>query len=472
MVAIITDKIKQQLIDGIIQSIEDSDGTGDLLNHYYIGIGRSEQWNATDTVPLPVNSNREERLFRYSLQSVKAVEAYSYVVPRRNWISNTTYRSYDDNVDKLNDPTLYSYYVINSTNDVYICVRQGVDANGLPTPSIFEPTSRSVQVEKKDDGYVWKYMYTISTADATAFLSANFMPVKYIDSALDTDPYYTQYLVKQAAVQKPKQILGFKVTNPGSGYTSSVVNTINTGNQIVIRGDNIRPAKARLVRSSTNTITSVEIQDSGTSGTITDGLAFGSGYNNATVVIPAPTSGTTATAIPVFGPAQGLGYNPVKDLQATAIMFNIRPNDDVDGTFVVGNDYRQIGLIKNPTLADSELAFTGTSGLALPRLRLPSGTSATFVNDALISADSAQGYVDFYDTTNKIVWYHQTEATGFIPFTSGSTLTGGTVSVVIDSALPAQVDALSGEILYIDNRSVAIERTSGQTEDIKIVIQL
>lgn len=466
MVAIITDKIKQQLIDNIIQSIEDSDGNGDPVNYYYIGIGRSEEWDSIDASPVPINSNREERLFRYSLQSMKAIEAYSYVVPRRNWISNTTYRAYDDNVDKLNDPQLYSYYVINSTNDVYVCVRQGTDANGLPTPSVYEPTSRTVQVEKKDDGYIWKYMYTISVADATSFLSANFMPVKYVDSADALDPYYTQYLVKQAAADTPKQILGFKVVNPGSGYTAGNVNTINTGNQITIRGDNTRVAKARLVRTSTNTISAVEVQDSGA------GLAFGAGYDKATVVIPAPTSGTTATAIPVFGPADGLGYNPVKDLQSTAIMFNIRPNDTVGGTFQIGNDYRQIGLIKNPTTPNSTTLFTASSGIALNRLQLPGAASVTFTNDATISADSAQGYVDYYDTVNKIVWYHQTEATGFTPFVASTTLTGGSSPVNIDSCLLPDVDPLSGKILYIDNRSVAIERTPNQTEDIKIVIQL
>jgi hypothetical protein len=469
MVAIITDKIKQQLIASIFADIQDSAAA---RGRYYIGISRAEQWNDSDIASVPANSNREERLFRYSLQSVKAVEAYSYVVPRKNWVSNTTYKAYDDNVDKISDPQSYSYYVINQTNDVYVCVRQGVDANGLPTPSIFEPTSRTIQVERKNDGYVWKYLYTISTADATNFLSANFMPVKYVDTAISTDPYYSQFLVKEAAAARPKQILGFKVVNGGSGYTLSNVNTINSGNQIVVRGTSTRTAKAQLVRNSSNVITSVQLQDSGTSGGANDGLATGAGYNNATVVIPAPTTGTTATAIPIFGPPRGLGFNPVIDLQATAIMFNIRPNDNVDGNFIVGNDYRQIGLIRSPLIADSAAAFTATSGRALKQLKLPSATSATFTNDAIISADSASGYVDYFDATNKLVWYHQTEATGFVPFVQNKTLTGGSVSVNIDSARPAQVDPLSGEILYIDNRSVAIQRTAGQTEDIKIVIQL
>ena len=54
---------------------------------------------------------------------------------------------------------------------------------------------------------------------------------------------------------------------------------------------------------------------------------------------------------------------------------------------------------------------------------------------------------------------------------------GGTASIVAhaDSDMPAlrwaDVDAFSGEILYVDNR-VPIDRDEDQTEDIKIVIDL
>ena len=459
MTAIITDRIKQLFLDGLVSQIEESSG-GNLVNRFYIGIGRSEQWDSSDTAPIPINSWRQERQFRYTLQSVKGIEGYSFVIPRRNWIANTTYRAYDDNVDKLNDPLLYSYYVINEANDVYICVRQGVDANGLPTPSLFQPTTRGIQVQSMADGYVWKYMYSISQADASNFLTANFMPVKFVDSAGPEDPYYTQFLVKQNAATTPQQIIGYKVVNPGSGYTTSVVNTINTNNTIVIKGDGTG-AKARLVRSSSNTITSVEVQDSGS------GLTFGKNYNKATVSIPAPTSGITATAIPVFGPKEGLGYNPVRDLQATAMMFNIKPTGNVSGTFVIDNDFRQIGLLKNMSVPGTGALFTGVSGRALRSIKLPTGSAATFNVDTLISTDSATAYVDYFDTIN-----NQTEATGFGAFAAGKTLTGGSSAVVIQGDSNPDVNPLTGDLLYIDNRSVAIERTGTGSEDIKIVIQL
>ena len=74
------------------------------------------------------------------------------------------------------------------------------------------------------------------------------------------------------------------------------------------------------------------------------------------------------------------------------------------------------------------------------------------------------------------MYYHQTEITGFGVFQSGETVTGitptgGSGTIFADSA--PEVDPYSGQLLYIDNVTTgAVERATGQTEDIKIVIQL
>ena len=61
MAAIITDKLKKQVLESIITDIDSSD------NNYYIGVGRSEVWNVSDTAPTPENSLREVRNLGFSL---------------------------------------------------------------------------------------------------------------------------------------------------------------------------------------------------------------------------------------------------------------------------------------------------------------------------------------------------------------------------------------------------------------------
>ena len=79
-----------------------------------------------------------------------------------------------------------------------------------------------------------------------------------------------------------------------------------------------------------------------------------------------------------------------------------------------------------------------------------------------------------HDTTGAKIYYHQTDSTGFTPFSVGDTLTDegsttGTIAVVADSNELYLNN--TGEVLYIENRAPVI-RASEQTEDIKVVISL
>jgi hypothetical protein len=159
-------------------------------------------------------------------------------------------------------------------------------------------------------------------------------------------------------------------------------------------------------------------------------------------------------------------------------MFNAKPTGNESGTFITDNDFRQIALIKNPTVPTTDSDFTNASGFAAKSLKftLPVGTTFTADNTIEGASSGAKAYVDTYNTTTGRLYYHQTEATGFISFTGGETVneTDGSGTGTLDSSGTfglGDIDFNSGEILYIENRA-AIARSVDQTEDIKIVIQL
>ena len=134
--AIVTNKFKRDVIGNIKT---DFDGAS---NHYYIGIGRSEEWNSTDTFVAAQNSDYEERLFRNALQSIKKVADAdaSFVIPRNNWSSGTKYSSYNDaQVGYPSQP----YYVMNDQNGVYLCVRSAKNNDGDILPSTSQPTGNT-----------------------------------------------------------------------------------------------------------------------------------------------------------------------------------------------------------------------------------------------------------------------------------------------------------------------------------------
>ena len=221
MVATITADMKKRFIDDFKLDADSS------AVRYYIGISRSEDWNDSDTATTPVNTEREQRDFRHGLQSVKEVTNFSFVIPRVNWTSGTTYAAYSDTV--VAHPTV-PYYAMIESNQVYVCLRQGTNAAGVTQPSTVAPSGTTNISFTTADGYAWKFLYSIGTLDAAAFKSANFIPVK-LQGATDGSSPATD--VEQLAVQNAaiagRQIVGFSVDAAGTGYTSNPTVAI-TGN--------------------------------------------------------------------------------------------------------------------------------------------------------------------------------------------------------------------------------------------------
>lgn len=456
MAAIITDKLKKQVLESIITDIDSSD------NNYYIGVGRSEVWNVSDTAPTPENTLREIRNLGFSLQSMKTVADKSFVVPRYNWSSGSIYSGFND--DQAGHPN-QAYYVITDENHIYICLQPGRNAAGASVISTVKPTGTLTSAFKTSDGYVWKFLYSLGALTVSKFLAANFMPVTKI---LSTDGSSSASEVEQNGIQNAAvagQILGYTVTNGGSGYTSTPAVTI---------AGNGTGAKAQATVSG-NILTKVEVLESDNT------MVFGSGYDYADITITGG-GGSNAAVRPIFGPKAGIGADPRDDLRSRALMFNAKPDGTESGNFIVGNDFRQIGLIKNPKmLRDSD--FTAESGIALPYLGFQLATiTSPFTADKTIQGGTsgAKAYVDSFDSDK--IYYHQTEDTGFLSFSEGEIVSEtngsgtGTLDVVgLDSDTRAftyaDVDQISGDVLFIDNRA-AVTRSANAAEDIKIVIQI
>jgi hypothetical protein len=438
---IITEKYKRDLGDLLVSDFDSAD------NYFFIGLSRSELWNDSDIPPAAVNSKHEERKFRNSLQAVKQINDISFVIPRYNWTSGTIYSAYDDRV--VGYPT-NGYYILTQSNQVYLCIQQGINDQGQPVPSVVEPTGTLTTPFVTADGYTWKFLYSLSALETSRFLAANYMPVRYIDSADTTIREQQQQAVQNAAVAGA--VSSIVVTSGGSGYTTTPT--------VTIVGDGAGATATATV--SGGAVVKIEMTNRG------------SGYKNANVVF----SSGNATARAILAPENGFGADPRVETRADAVMLNGRPDGIEGGEFLIDQDFRQIGVIRNikKPLTDSD--FVASAGNALNYLRFDAGATA-FSDDTFVigSTSGAKGYIDRADSSAGL-FYHQTEATGFGSFVSGETLSaenlsGATVpgSAILDSDVPGTVNRFSGDVLYIDNRA-AIVRSAGEIQDIKVVIQL
>lgn len=422
---------------------------------YYVGIGRSEVWDSSDTVPYPQNTPIQQQAVRNQMQSVKKVQATSLVVPRYNWSNGAIYSQWDDAVSGY--PT-QPYYVMNDNNNVYICLETGRNNAGVAVPSTSEPTGSNNQPQRYPDGYVWKFLFTVSASRANDFMSSNYLPVQQQDA---TDSNSTGIELKQEEIQNtavPGAVNSVVITSVGAGYTSNPTVTITgtgSGAQAIARID-----------SATGTLAWIKMADS----SALNEQIRGSGYTLAQATLSGGGASTQATARVVLGPDSGIGADARVDLKSGAIMFHSRI-EGTDSNFIINQDFRQVSLIKD-IKDNTGTIFTNTTGSTLKSMKLSTVVSS-FTKDKIIEGQTtlAKAFIDDIDSNR--IYYHQTDSTGHIAFQDGEAITefNGAGQGIIDSALIApQVDPNTGDILYIDNRAPVL-RSNIQAEDVKIIIQ-
>ena len=505
MAATITDTLKKELLDDLYSSytgkLKDSDAGIPAVapDAYYIGIGKAEQWATAGVAPVPTPSTNDVIQFQSSLQSVKKVADVSYVIPRVNWSAGSIYTPWDNTnssdttIGSLND-ILGAYYVITDQNNVYICIQQGVGNNGVVLNSLNKPTGMTSAVFATGDGYAWKFMYNVGVYNAQRYLTSNYIPVERVPSPGEiggkpitelSASRAEQYAIQQAAI--PGQVIGVGIDSSGIGYPKNaeirVVIDVQGGNQAAVayayaRTDNNGKIFQCIMKNKYDSLQE---------------YAFGEGYNKTAWAVLEETetgTGTGAALRPIvdLNPG-GMGADPRNDLNSSALMYTARLVGNEYQTFNVQNDFRQIGLIENPTKDSASPApLTAVVAAAMKKLYInpTSVTPDTIGFDAIVyepAFPEKQAIVDYYEPvsdTEAIVHCHQTIDTGWEEFTETSatiqigTNTGTSIasSVTGEPMLRyAGMDNFSGKILYIDNR-VPIERDANQTEDIKIIIDL
>jgi hypothetical protein len=252
------------------------------------------------------------------------------------------------------------------------------------------------------------------------------------------------------------------VTNTGVDYTSGDA-------LITITGDGTG-ATATATINARGEITSVTIVSPGT------------GYTFADITVT-QTLGTGSGAIfrAVASPINGHGAHAQKELFATNLGVNVSFANDNDDIIVgdplssppAGQDFRQIGIIKNITQYGSSTLFTNTTATPCFIVSV-SNTGEYSLDDVITSSDGGKFIVIQKVDSDDNAAYDQIYLQRIYGnITATSTLTNETTStgnLSINSITNPEIDVFSGDILYIDNRRPVV-RDVDQTETIKVVFK-
>lgn len=496
----------------------------DVDQYTYLFISQTQPWEDDNTPPTPVDCEQNISMAYRNMLSMKLITPnnISLVIPRNGWTSATVYAQYDNTIDLFDPSAPQIFYVVNGSLQVYKCLN-----NGGGVPSTVQPNGTSTNVVTLSDGYQWKYMYTINSADVVSFVTTNWIPV---ETLLENDGS-NQWLVQQAAV--PGTIDRINMVTAGTQYTQVPT--------ITITGDGTGATAVASI--SGGNVTGIRV------------TATGTGYTWATVAITnggVASNGATATA--TISPFKGHGADPVTELGGFDVLIDVQLIYDENGYFTVSNDYRTLGILVNPILNDGSgddpaigtdydqavrLTFSTVSGTVFNQDEVVTGslsaatgvvldwtptattidgksqssvlrlvqTTGTFVPGETVVGADASGVLQTYTGTavsattttivlpsgassvdsfyngqtikissgtgsgqiNTIVSYVGISRTATVKTTWGVTPNSTSV-VIIASIVPPDILLYSGAVLYLENRR-PVERASDQIEDSKIVIQ-
>ena len=520
MAAIITDQLR------ILNAKNFVAGVASTANSYYSFVGLP---NPTDydtdwetTPPAPIDNFNQEDNYWDTMVALKKINKSDVrqVVRKTTWTSGITYDMYRNNISatdvaKPSDSvTLYdaNYYILNSDYRVYICLQNGTSPdNPAGRPSLDEPTFTDLEPRAagtSGDGYIWKYLYTISPSDIVKFDSTNYLPVPQ-DWATNT----TDAAVRNNASSSGQLKI---VTISDRGVGVGTANKVYT--QVPIKGDG-SGAEATVTTNNDAKISNVTISNGG------------SGYTFGTLDLAA--KGITGTTAPVFNviipPQGGHGADIYRELGAYNVLLYSRIENDTDNhDFVTGNQIARVGVVESPKAYSSTANLESDKASAVYALKLAGAgySGVTYNPDIQITqtigiGSTAFGRVVSYDQNTGVLKYWQdkfhcgfnTDGTKNTDPTYGFTMerftadigSGGSFNIIGGSATLAiqttfgssanpgintvnnsrtynlgqsfikgvsqpEVKKYSGNIIYVDNRP-SITRSTNQKEDIKVILQ-
>ena len=521
MSAVVTDQFRivnaNNFVDSVVSNPNDS---------YYvflglvnpapktIGFGRTDNWNSN--IPNPTDNLQYSGHYRDTAIFGKKITGSNIrrLIRKVAWVSNTSYDMYrhdysistptpNSNTSRLYDS---NYYVINSDYKVYICIdngSSGVNPKGNksqdePKFTDLEPSAAGVS----GDGYIWKYLFSVSPSDIVKFDSTEYVVVPN-DWKTSTDSQIVSIREAGDSSINFNQIKKVYIENAGSGgYTSGTADIVGDG------------SGAKVLITATNGVI--------TSAVVTSG---GSGYTYGIVDLgslqPSGTISNPAKLIPIIPPSKGHGYDLYSELGTDKVLIYAR-FDDSTKDFPTDTQFSQVGIIKNPTTFSSDITFQENQYSSLYAIKLNSDFVApqslqigVEMKQTRTDGKVAFGYVASYDSETKVLKYFRDRSLYFHPSTYDETdyrddnrspkiydfesstnaiqPFNGSIDTTFGQSFPEnkitvgskvidlgvsftnglanpEINKKTGDIIYIDNRPL-VERDIRQKEDVKIILE-
>lgn len=386
-------------IDKSIQTVQDV-----AEQDYYLFAAKHMPFTGNDSITSTITNSIDSLVFNVYDQMLfgKRVQLsdVALMISRNTWVSGTVYTMYDDRQLDLYNTRFFVSVQDGSLYYIYKCID-----NNRGAPSTSAPSGTATSTIMAADNYQWKYMFTVDSTNHTRFATSNYLPVianttiqqtaidgsietikidvagagydNYIENASfssadiriggsdlqytlpstasDIDRFYEDCLIKitsGAGENQYRRIISYVGATrlaiidtgfspvPSNGDSYDVYPLINVFNNGYTDSVNCI-ARAVITANTGNSVSMVEI------------LNVGAGYKAATaVILPGNTVGVQVQADlrAVISPPGGHGYDTATELGASKVCFRTTFNGSEGGFIPSNNDFRTVGILKNPYL--------------------------------------------------------------------------------------------------------------------------
>lgn len=435
------------------------------------------------------------------------------------WSGNTVYKEYNpDDYELFKSPYFFVTTDDSGTKRIYKCLFNNLGAN-----STVEPSGTSISRFQTSDGYIWKYMYSISSSQYNKFGSDYFVPVipdinvtnaantalEIIDVISNGNGYFTvaegfiQSIQNTSTIQIQVSNTSHLVPNffndcafyidsgPGAGFYSKITSSFSILNNLFVT---TQDATANVVSqiSSYKICPFVTINGNGrnakaivsvnTFNYSIDSVSVingGNGYNYATASISSPI-GQGASLKAYAPPIGGHGRNPSRELgsQYLGIQTDFYSADNLPKNLT----YRSVGILKNPISNTGSYYTANTFSQLFVCNTSPIGNSYIFTVGETIIGSSNTNSPSSNGATAVVVSSNNTSLifVGDMNFVTNQEIIGQTSNIVTSINAISNVGYLSiqtpddkygNEVVYINN-ILPTYRSNTSNEVVKLSIQL
>lgn len=453
MSKLITNNLKLFNVENFIESF-----TEPGFNIYYFFVGNPRPFSSDTTPPVLYDNVQTTSMDAYdNMIYGKRITANDVVAmcPRHDWESGLVYTKYSHDSNSLFESAFYVMSDEGSSYSVFKCLD-----NAGGAVSTEQPLSTSTEADDDfyftSDGYQWKYMYSVTPSQYNKFATQSHLPVFVnanvvgnsasgsIDNIQVVSPGSAYASYSNGSLQEVRvggNPLVYAIESTASSNSNFYVNSAlkitsgsGSGQQRIITGYTVTGsarrvyidspfdasglpttastyeitplvtvsgdgsgAKARaIVNAASNTIYKIEIVNRGVDYTYATVAITG---NTGIVNVSTGTAITanTATAKVIISPKGGHGSNAAAELGGKYAGISVQFDSTLSGNKVVDeNDFRSVGVIKDPAFANVVLSITGSTGTFSDNEEITQGSGAAIAGIVVTSPGS--GY-----TANAVV---------------------------------------------------------------------